>query len=429
MASNSQPHHEASSSRRDFIKATGATVVAASMMSRAHAADSDTIRVGLIGCGGRGSGAAVQALRADPNAQLVAVGDVFADHLTSRLQSIKKSDVGDRVVVDADHQFVGFDAHKKVIAACDVVLLCSPPAFRPTHLAAAVEAGKHVFCEKPVAVDAPGVRSVMATCKRAKEKNLNIVSGLCYRYEFKKQATMERIHDGSIGDITTMQTSYNTGTLWHRGQKPEWSEMEYQIRNWLYFDWLSGDHITEQHIHSLDKLAWAMQDETPVRVTSSGGRIQRTDAKYGNIYDHFNTVYEWANGVKGFSSCRQWGNSSTDVSDHVFGTKGTAHIQSHTINYRDGETWRWQEEGPDDMYQNEHNALFSAIRKGEVINNGEYMCNSTMMAIIARMSAYTGQTLTWDEALASNETLGPKNLAWSDLPMRPVAVPGSDATA
>jgi myo-inositol 2-dehydrogenase/D-chiro-inositol 1-dehydrogenase len=195
------------------------------------------------------------------------------------------------------------------------------------------------------------------------------------------------------------------------------------MRNWLYFSWLSGDHIAEQHIHSLDKLAWAMQDEYPVVATASGGRIVRTGEEYGNVYDHFNTAYEWEGGLMGFSSCRQWSGCSSDVSDYVYGTKGTANIQRHTIE-ADGERWRYRGEGPDDMYQNEHDAMFKAIRAGEPINNGEYMCNSTMMAIMARMAAYTGQTITWEQAWNSALDLSPEAYAWGDAPQRPVAVPG-----
>ncbi len=414
-------------SRRQFIQASGAAVfsaAAASYLQRnAHAATSDTLRVGLIGCGGRGSGAAFEALNADPNTHLVAVGDTFADMVDGSLKKFADSKVADRIKVDDDHKFVGFDAYKGVIDSCDVVVIATPPNFRPTHLRACIEAGKHVFCEKPIAVDGPGVRSVLETCRMAKEKGLNVVSGLCYRYENAKRDIMQRIHDGAIGDIMTMQTTYNTGGLWQKERQPVWSEMEYQIRNWLYFDWLSGDHINEQHIHSLDKIGWVMQNVYPAKATSSGGRIQRVDPKFGNVYDNFNTVYEWENGVKCFSACRQWDNSSTDVSDHVWGTKGVAHIQSHEILPLGGEPYKKEKDSSDNMYQNEHNALFTSIRKGEVIVN-EYMCHSTLMAIMGRMAAYTGKTVTWDEALNSKLDLQPATLEWGDMPVNPVPQPG-----
>ena len=392
--------------------------------SRTASAKQKPLKVGLIGCGGRGTGAARQALKADENAELVAVADAFEDQADAFLDRISDSDVGDRVNVKDKKKFVGFDAYKGVIKSCDVVLLATPPNFRPLHVEAAVDAGKHLFIEKPIAVDAPGVRSVMESCRRAEKKNISVVTGLCYRYEFAKQATLQRVHDGAIGDILTMQATYNTGALWHKGRKAEWSEMEYQMRNWLYFDWLSGDHINEQHIHSLDKLAWTMRDVYPAKATASGGRIVRTGEEYGNIYDHFNTVYEWENGVKGFSSCRQWANADTDVSDQVYGTKGVAHLQEHRIDNHDGSVWQHEKDSADDMYQNEHDALFASIRSGEHINNGHIMCGSTLMAIMARMSAYTGQTVTWDDALNSTLDLSPPEHTWGDVAVRPVPRPG-----
>ncbi len=413
--------------RRDFIRTSGLTVGAASVFSigaPANAAKNETLKVGLIGCGGRGSGAIVQAVSADPDTEIFALGDAFADQVDNQVKKLSKSKVADKLKVDDDHKFSGFDSYKGVIDSCDVIVLASPPAFRPKHLAYAVEKGKHVFCEKPIAVDPAGVRSVLATCKKAEKKGLNIVSGLCYRYQFSKQDTIQQIHDGAIGDIITMQTTYNTGGLWHKGRKDNWSDMEYQMRNWLYFSWLSGDHINEQHIHSLDKIGWAMNNVYPDKVTSSGGRISRTDEKYGNIYDHFNSVYEWDTGQKAFSSCRQIVGTSTDVSDHIYGTKGTAQLQQHSIDFRDGKTWRHEKKGADDMYQNEHNALFAAIRSGETVNNGDYMCGSTLMAIMARMSAYTGKTVTREQALKSKLNLVPTDLAWGDNKVDDVAVPG-----
>jgi predicted dehydrogenase len=412
--------------RRTVLK-TGAVGAAAALAQVASAkglvpGGQEMLRVGLVGCGGRGTGAAVNALNADPNVKLVAMGDAFSDQLENSLKNLQNNaEVGSRVDVDEDHKFVGFDAYLKVIDSCDVVLLATSPHFRPLHVAAAVDAGKHLFVEKPVATDAPGVRSVMASAQKAKAAGLAMVSGLCYRYERKKQETVQRVWDGAIGDIVALQTTYNTNGLWHRGNKDSWSDMEYQMRNWLYFTWLSGDHITEQHIHSLDKIAWVMRGY-PVKATASGGRSVRTGEKYGNIYDHFNTVYEWESGIRAFSSCRQWNGASTDVSDFVYGTKGKAALQRARI---EGENpWRWRSDEPDDMYQNEHDALFAAIRSGEAINNGEYMCNSTLMAIMARMSAYTGQTVTWEEALNSKEDLSPATYAWTSLDMRPIARPG-----
>lgn len=418
--------------RRDFIRQSSGALLGASIIGLAKASgadpNSETLKIGLVGCGNRGSGAAREALLADENSQLVALGDVFADQVeAAHAKFTKGSSLKGRVDVPEERRFSGFDAYKGVIAHCDVVVLAATPAFRPKHLRAAIEAGCHVFCEKPIAVDPAGVRHVMESCRMAKEKNVSLVSGLCYRYENSKRDIMTRIHDGQIGDVIAMETKYNTSSLWHKGREEKWSEVEYQIRNWLYFAWLSGDHINEQHIHSLDKIAWAMGDVYPAKATASGGRTVRTEEKYGNIYDHFNTTYEWANGVKGYSSCRQWANSSTDVNDHIMGTKGKATIQQHLIETYDGKRWQHEKAKDDNMYQNEHNALFASIRSGDHINNGEYMCNSTLMAIMARMSAYTGKTITWDEALNSDLDLMPKNLDFGDITIDPIAVPGVTA--
>ena len=417
------------STRREFFKTTGATVVGATVLGATQVAsaatDNEVLKVGLIGCGGRGSGAARQALLADKNTVLVALGDAFEDHLDTCYKKFKGSDLDAQVKVDDAHKFVGFDAYKKVIDACDVVVLASPPGFRPKHLKYAVEQGKHIFCEKPIAVDPVGVRSVMETCELAKEKKLSLVSGLCYRYQFSKRDVIEQIHNGAIGDIITMQTTYNTGSLWHRKPKKDWTEMDDQVRNWLYYDWLSGDHINEQHIHSLDKILWVMKDQAPKKVVASGGRSQRTDAKFGNVYDHFNSVFEWDNGVRCFSSCRQWGNTSTDVSDWINGTQGVAELQSHRIQGRNGgEDWRHKPQGKDDMYQNEHDALFKSIRNNEARNDGDYMCKSTMMAIMARMSAYTGKSVTWKQAMESELDLTPEKIEWGNNAFNPIARPG-----
>jgi predicted dehydrogenase len=437
-------------SRRDFLKSSSATLVgigvgaglapaglaSPSLTTRAvHSQGRGTIKVGLLGCGGRGSGAAANALAADPGVELVAVGDLFEDMANNCVNSLRTSANGAQVKVTPETTFTGLDAYKSVIAASDVVLLCTTPSFRPLHLRACVDAGKHTFVEKPVAVDGPGLRYVKESCALARQKRLNVVSGLCYRYERKKRETIQRLQDGAVGEITAMQCTYNTGFLWHRGRQPGWTDMQWQLRNWLYFAWLSGDHIAEQHIHSLDKIAWTLKDEYPVKCVASGGRACRTDPIYGDVYDHFNTVFEWKDGRRLFSSCRQWGGAASDVSDWIFGTKGRANIQAHTIW---GEKpWRWNDQWKgkrddeipsDDMYQNEHDAFFAALRKGDVIDNGDYMCGSTLMAIMGRMSAYSGQEVTAEQALASNESLGPDaaSLTFEMAPPTPVvAVPGA----
>lgn len=423
------------SSRRSFLAAStaGAVTLAAisnSLHAGAFAGGSDLLKVGLIGCGGRGTGAAEQALNADPGTELVAIGDIFEDAAERGRRTLtrmfNKEGVTPRVTVSDDTCYSGFDNYLRVIEKSDVVLLATTPHFRPQHLRAAVEAGKHVFCEKPVAVDAPGVRSVMESSEMARARGLALVSGLCWRYHPAKLATFEQIKNGAIGEIVSMQCSYMTDGVWdpRRTRDKCDSEMEYQIRNWYYYTWLSGDFNVEQHIHSLDKMMWAMNDQVPESISGSGGRQVRTDAKYGNIYDHFDIVYTWPNGVKAFARCRHWPNCESEVEDYIIGTKGRVNVMSHKIEDHAGIVI-WKYDGPDgDMYQIEHNELFASIRRGQPINNGDYMCKSTMLAIAGRMAGYTGQRLTWDAVLNSKEDLSPKAYEWTDNPVPPVAIPG-----
>lgn len=420
------------SDRRRFLKtSSGGVLFAAGGLSSVLQAASpqggakpEVLRVGLIGAGGRGTGAALNALRADPNTRLVAIGDAFGDHIDNCLAGLDgHADVKDRVDVPEAFRFTGIDAYQHVIDNCDVVLMASPPYFRPKHIEAAVERGVHMFVEKPVATDAPGLRRVRAACDNAKAKGLSIVSGLCYRYSKAKNETIDRIHAGAIGDIVAMQCTYNTYGLWLRECQHGPDHLEYQLRNWLYFSWLSGDLIAEQHIHSLDKLAWA-KGSYPVKATASGGRIIRTGEEYGNVYDHFNTVYEWEDGVRGFSSCRQWNETDADVSDWIFGTNGKAEMQSHKVIPKDGERWRYRSEEPDDMYQQEHDALFAALRAGEVIDDSDHMIGSTMMAMMGRLSAYTGKVVTAEQLWASTEDVSPPSFEFGPNPVPPIARPG-----
>jgi predicted dehydrogenase len=427
MADEHAPAPSVRPSRREFLKSSSTAVVGGVLAANllidraAHAAGSDTLKVGLIGCGGRGTGAVGNAFAADSNFKLTAVADMFADRVQGSLDQLKET-AKDRVTVEPDHCFVGFNAYEKLLATdVDVVILATPPHFRPAHLKAAIASGKHVFCEKPVAVDAPGVRSVLETTEEARKKNLSIVSGLCYRYDLPKRELINRVHDGAIGDILAMQVSYNTGTLWHKGRNPAWSEMEYQLRNWLYFTWLSGDFNVEQHVHSLDKAAWAMHDEPPVKATGLGGRQVRVEEQWGNVYDHFSVVYEYASGAKLFAQCRQMAGCSVDVSDHLMGSKGSAEMMRGVIE--GPQAWRYQGPKPN-MYEVEHQELFAGIRSGRPLNNGVYMARSTMLAIMGRMAAYSGQTLTWDQCLNSTEDLTPAKYDFGAVPVAPVAKPG-----
>jgi predicted dehydrogenase len=430
--------------RRDFLRTTALGTAAAAAALRpwesapaVHVAGGEVLKVGLIGCGGRGTGAAFNCLRADPNTRLVAMADLFPDRLQNSLQTLQKTEaVAKQVTVTPERCFVGFDAYKQLLSTdVDIVLLCTPPHFRPAHLQAAIEAGKHVFAEKPVAVDAPGVRKVLAACELAKQKGLAVVSGLCWRYHRGMRETMKRVHDGAIGDIVTMQCTYNVGYLWVRTlaekQKHGWSDMEWQCRNWLYFTWLSGDHIVEQHIHSLDKMAWAMQNQYPVRCWGMGGRQVRTEPDYGHIFDHHAVVYEFANGVRLYSFCRQQKDTYANISDQIFGTQATCDIQASRgegiLLSRQGER-KWSSRqavrGLDDMYQNEHDEMLASIRAGRPINDGDWMAKSTLMAIMGRMATYTGKLITWEMAFNSKEDLTPPKYEFGPMPTPPVARPG-----
>jgi predicted dehydrogenase len=399
-----------------------------------HASASETIKVGLIGCGGRGTGAAENCLRADPNVKLVAMGDMFKDRLESSYSNLQKSDVSSKLQVSPEHRYGGFDAYMGVLkSGVDLVVLATPPHFRPMHIEAAVAAGKHIFAEKPVAVDAAGVRRVLAACLEAKQKSLAVVSGLCWRYHFGLRDTMAKVHGGEIGEIVSLQCTYNTSELWSRSlaekNEKNWSDMEWQLRNWLYFTWLSGDHNVEQHIHSLDKMAWAMQDH-PVKAVGLGGRQSRTADDFGHIFDHHAVVYEFANGVRLFSLCRQQNNTHRDVSDQLVGTKGVCDLLGRgegSIKMRGSKEKPWSSRvagRKDDMYQNEHNELLASIRAGKPKNDGEWMTKSTMMAIMGRMATYTGLEITLEMAMASKEDLTPKAYAFGPMPVPPVARPG-----
>jgi myo-inositol 2-dehydrogenase / D-chiro-inositol 1-dehydrogenase len=430
---------EPSTTRRTFVKETAATLAAAAaatqmdLIPNAHAAGSDTLRVGLIGCGDRGTGAAEQALTADSNTRLVAMADAFQDRIESSLEQLKGPKVGARVDVPSDRQYVGFDAYKNVIDQVDVVLLATPPHFRPLHLAYAVEKGIHSFVEKPVATDAPGVRAVLQLVEDAKKKNLSLVSGLCWRYYSPRREAMKRVADGAIGDIVAVETTYNSSGVWEprRTRDQVKSDMEYQMRNWYYYTWLCGDHIVEQAVHALDTMAWALGDEPPTRCWGTGGRQVRTDPKYGNIYDHFSVVYEYPNNVRGYHNCRHWNGTDRQVKDYVLGSKGICDVfGTQPANFpviisRSPDESKWNYRGPRaNMYQAEHDELFASIRAGKPINNGLYAARSTLLAIMGRMAAYTGQVITWEMALNSKENLGPAEYVWGDAPKPTIAHPG-----
>ncbi len=419
--------------RRKFIKNTGATLAATAVgmnMSFGKGIESNQnkiLKVGLVGCGGRGTGAAVQALNADSQTQLTAMGDIFEDHLSQSYTAIKE-EMGDQVTVTDDHKFIGFDAYQKVIdSGVDVVLLTTPPVFRPDQLEAAIAAGKHVFCEKPMAVDPAGVRKVIEAAKKAKEKNLAIQSGFCYRFDAVNMAAYEKIHEGMVGDIRAVSTLRFGGELWSKPRQPGWTDMEYQLRNWLYYDWLSGDFITEQAVHSLDLMAWALGDRVPVKAIGTGGRQKRVDPIYGNVYDHFAIEYEYEDGVKGIHMCRQQSGTKGSNTVNVFGSKGHAYVKPASEARISGQhNWEFTGER-NNMYQHEHNLFFASIREEKPVNDGIWMAHSSMLAILGRMVGYSGQEITWNQAMESDLHIGP---AFEDYafdykwPMSPVPVPG-----
>lgn len=415
-------------SRRRFIKAsTAATVAAPFIASRSFAQVSpgETLRVGLIGCGGRGTGAAAQALAADPNVKLVAMADAFGDRLESSLDTLRKqSDITRKIEVPESRRFTGFDAYKEVIAASDIVLLATPPHFRPIHLKAAIDANKHVFAEKPVAVDAPGIRAVLETCAEAKRKKLSVVSGLALRYSYPYRETIKRLHHGAIGEIRALQANDFRGPIWVKPRQPGWTDMQYHMNNWYYFTWLSGDFNVEQHVHMLDVCAWIMRDEYPVSAMGLGGRQVRTGQEFGNIYDHHSVIYEYANGVKLHAYCRQFAGGVNDMSVHAVGSIGSAALTSRAMEITTDSKWRYDGE-KNNHSQTEHDELFASIRDGKPINNGDYMTKSTLMAIMGRMATYTGQKISWEQALNSKENLAPERYDWDAAPPKSeIAIPG-----
>ncbi|UCD00316.1 MAG: Gfo/Idh/MocA family oxidoreductase [Phycisphaerales bacterium] len=418
-------------SRRDLLK-TGAAVSAAALASarsRAFAAGSDKIGVALIGCGSRGTTDALDCLKSDPAAEIVAMADIFQDRVDSSLVQIKKQFAG-KLKVTPETTFLGFDAYKKVIAMneVDIVMLTTPPAFRPQMVRAALEAGKHIFMEKPGAVDPVGVRSLMASAELADNKRLSIVVGTQQRWQPQYLELIGRIHDGRLGDIVGGQSYWNWGhAKWHFEQrKPEWSDMEWQIRCWPYFVWLSGDHIVEQHLHNMDVINWAI-GSPPVQCLAVGGRQARTGPEFGNIYDHFTAEYEYPNGIRVMSMCSQIEGSTPRVGERVLCTKGatnTTRADGYIEDVKGRKVFTYSDpihSGEVAQFVN----LIKSIRDREPINECRRLAESTLTVILGRMSAYTGRALKYDWALkASKLDLSPAKYELGKMPVRAVAVPG-----
>ncbi len=422
--------------RRDFLKVstTAAVATAAVRIPGAHAAGSDRIRVGVIGCGGRGTGAAANVLAADPATQIVALGDVFKDRVESCRKKLAEGakawdneGIKDttRCQVADELCFNGLDAYEKVLATdVDYVILATPPAFRPQCLKAAVAAGKNIFTEKPVAVDGPGIRTCLEVYEQAKAKGLAIVAGTQRRHKAGYVATLGRVADGAIGEVVAARAYWNQGALWVKPRRPDWSGLEWQIRNWLYFTWLSGDHIVEQHVHNLDVVNWAMGTH-PVKAVGLGGRQVRVEPEYGHIFDHFAVDYEYENGAHMMSMCRQIDGCASSVSEALVGTLGTCDTVDGAGRYviKGKNPWRFEGEERN-PYEQEHVDLIASIRSGKPLNELKRVAESTLTAIMGRMSTYSGKALTWDEALGSKESLVLASLDWGPIPVPPVAMPG-----
>lgn len=426
--------------RREFVKVGSAGAAAAVALgsvggsAMAGPRSMNRLRVGVIGCGGRGTGAAINILEASNDTEIVALADVFADRLAGcrrELASLGESPesraMAERVRVTDEACYVGFDGGQRLIerSGCDVVILASPPGFRPGHFAAAVAAGKHVFMEKPVAVDPAGVRLVLKAAADAQSRGLSVVAGTQRRHERSYLEGVKRLHDGQIGKIVSAKCFWNQGGLWMNKRRTEWSDAEWQLRNWLYFTWLSGDHIVEQHVHNLDVVNWAI-GATPVRCIAMGGRQVRTDPAYGHIYDHFAVLYEYPREVWVTSMCRQIEGTPGAVEEGFRGERGVCVLSPGRASVR-GEgadtNWSFAGENPN-PYVEEHRALVNAIVNGSPINEGVNVANSTLTAIMGRMSAYTGKPVTWEQAMASKLDLTPAKLELGEMSPGEVAVPG-----
>jgi myo-inositol 2-dehydrogenase/D-chiro-inositol 1-dehydrogenase len=425
-------------SRRQFIQGASALVAGgvilganAQLARSAFVSGTDEIKIGLIGCGGRGRGAALQALGTTGKVTLWAMADAFQDRVDDSLNYLKtqveegkgqKNHRFDESTIDVskDRQFVGFDAYQKVIdSGVDVVILATTPGFRPIHYEAAVNAGKNIFSEKPVAVDAAGIRRFLAANDEAKKKGLKVGIGLQRHHDPRYIETIDQLKNGAIGDVEFTRVYWNGNTPWVKVREPNMTEMEYQMRNWYFFVWLCGDHIVEQHIHNIDVSNWLLGAH-PVEAQGMGGRQLRS-AKEGQIYDHHCVEFTYANGTKMFSQCRHMDRVDTNISEHAHGTKGSSEMSKSLIRTAGADDWTSKAKKVD-PYQQEHDDLFAAIRKGETYNEGDNGAHSTMTAILGRMATYSGKTVKWDDAMASTHNMWAKSYDFkADPPVMPDA--------
>ena len=416
-----EPVYADSLSRRRFLQQSGAAAAAVapalSLARSAHAAGDDLIRVGLVGCGGRGTGAAAQAMHADPGVRLVAMADVFANRVQGRRNALKQQRP-EQTAVDDDHCFVGLDAYKQVIEAADVVLIANAAKFHPLQMAAAIEAGKHVFVEKPHAIDPAGIQMAARACERAKQQGLGVLSGLHSRFQANIQETVQRIHDGQIGRIVSIEENFLRGPYGLTTRPAGLRELEIQYGNQYRFSWLSGDDVTQSLVHNLDRATWALGETPPVRCHGLGGR-SGVQTLLGDVFDHHSVVYHYANGVRLYANCRTALNCYGEYSSIAMGTKGTAWLMDGRI---DGEN-PWRFEGPvPNAHQAEHTEFFKSLRSGRPLHCGDYMTRSTLVAIMGQLSCYSGKQITWEQAVKSEYFLPPavQECTWDmDPPTQP----------
>jgi predicted dehydrogenase len=411
-------------SRREFVGIAGALTLGVSAYAQESSAADDPIRVGVVGCGGRGTGAAIDAITASPRARIVALADVFEDRLRKAHSELTKH--GERAIVDESRCYIGFDAYQDLVdSEVDLVILATPPHFRPMHFQAAIKAGQHVFMEKPVAVDPAGIRTVLAAADEADRKKICVVAGTQRRHEQCYLEAMKQLDAGAIGKLVSARCYWTMGGLWMIPPRPEWSDMEWQLRNWLYFTWLSGDHIVEQHVHNLDVVNWAVGAH-PIKAMGMGGRQVRTHSKYGNVFDHFAVEYEYPDGVHLISMCRQTDGCAAKVEEVFHGSSGKLVTRPGSAGIKDSvgaSAWRFKGDNGN-PYVQEHIDLFGAIESGEHVNEARQVAESTLTAIMGRMSAYTGQEVTWEQALNSTLDLSPPKYEFGPLPVAEVAMPG-----
>ena len=396
-----QPRSAVRTCRRNFLRTSAATLSAVGLgrleLARsAHVAGSEIIRIGMVGCGGRCAGAANQAMTADSGVRLVAMCDLFLDRVHAKREDLKAGK-GDQVMVDNAHCFTGFDGYQQVIDGVDVVLIANAAKFHPLHLKAAVEAGKHVFVEKPHAIDPAGIHTVKAACELAKQKKLSVQSGLHSRHHPGYIETIQRIHDGAIGEVVAIEENFLRAPYGVIAREPGLNEVQFQCSTQYHFNWLSGDDVVQSLVHNLDRASWVLHEQTPVKAHGLGGRASMFDEIYGNVFDHHSVIYELANGVRIYAFCRTETGCYNESSSIVLGSKGRASILASRI-WGDA-NWRWQGQG--NPYQIEHDKLFAAIRSGIPINSGDYMARSTLMAIMGQISCYTGKEVTWEQILHS----------------------------